>query len=136
MDIGHGQRALWMVLITTIAGPFFGMLIGGLLAVITAALPGLFPYFDGIAMGPAAVGAFLWSAVPSIVASVGLVPYVLQSGTYGWLHAAVAGVVGFAAGMFVAPFASGGLAPVLAFAAGLIMILLRQLLIAKGILIK
>jgi hypothetical protein len=67
------------------------------------------------------------------VAALGLSPFVLQHGTYTWLHAAVAGVIGFAAGDIIFTLV-GGAPAVLAFLAGLLAIGMRAMLIAGGIL--
>ena len=64
----------------------------------------------------------------------GLTPYVLESGTYGWLHAAVAGVLAFGASTIISPFGAGPMMPLLAFLAGLIAIGMRVMLIRGKIL--
>jgi hypothetical protein len=135
MPASKGQRALWMVLLTTLVGPLVASLIAGVLAIAGPVVGGLIPHFSDLPVGAAAVQTFVWAAVPSLVAGAGLSPYVMQAGTYGWLHAAVAGVIGFASGVFIAPFADGGMLPVLAFVAGLVMIGLRGLFIRISILL-
>jgi hypothetical protein len=136
MDVTHAQRALWMVLITSIAAPFFASL-------IFVALSLLSPIFDAILpvraadepLGAAAVSAFAWSALPALAAAIILLPFVLQTGTYGWLAAATAGVFGFAAGFFVFPFAASTSPAYLAFIGGLIALGMREMLIRGRILL-
>ena len=85
-------------------------------------------------LGDVAINAFAWSSLPATVAALGLVPFVLQHGSYTWLQAAVAGVLGFAAGAIIFPLPDGGAPPVLAFLAGLVAIGMRAMLIYGGIL--
>lgn len=133
--VSNGQRALWMVLITSLAAPFFaGLIVVGL---SFAGPVGVFllPPQGGVPLGEVAVNAFAWSALPATVAGLGLTPFVLQHGSYTWLEAAVAGVLGFLAGAIIFPLGEGGSPPFLAFLAGLIIIGLRALLVAAGILL-
>jgi hypothetical protein len=132
--LSNTVRALWMVLITSLAAPFFAGLVFVALQLISPATGFLLPPHPGEALGDVAVDAFVWSALPATVAALGLTPFVLQHGTYGWLEAAVAGVVAFAAGAIIFPFAAGSALPFLAFLAGLVAIGMRSLLIMGGIL--
>ncbi len=132
--LSNGVRALWMVLITSLAGPFFAGLVIVVLMLLSPATDFLLPPASGQAIGDVAVSAFIWSALPATVAALGLTPFVLQHGTYGWLEAAVAGVVAFGAGAIIFPFESANALPFLAFISGLIAIGMRGLLIVGGIL--
>ncbi|WP_290981698.1 hypothetical protein [Hyphomicrobium sp.] len=132
--LNNGMRTLWMVLITSLAAPFFAGLIFVLLQFLSPYADKFIPPHPGESIGEVAVDAFVWSALPATVAALGLTPFVLQQGTYGWLHAAVAGVLAFMAGAIIFPFPAGGALPFLAFIAGLIAIGMRALLIAGGIL--
>jgi hypothetical protein len=125
-----------MVLITSLAAPFFTSLISVGLAFARPATDFLMPEGPGVPLGEFAVDVFAWSALPATVAALGLTPFVLQRGTYSWLHAAVAGVLAFIAGAIIFPFPSQGALPFLAFMAGLIAIAMRQLLINGGILLR
>ena len=123
-----------MVLITSLAAPFFAGLIGVTWVLVAnatgfAALPGA-----GRSLGDAGLMTFAWSAMPATLGALGLTPYVLDSGTFGWLHAAVAGVVAFGASVLIAPIDGGPFMPLFAFAAGVIGIGLRAMLIRGGIL--
>ncbi len=133
-DVTNAQRALWMVLITSLAAPFFASLIDVALTLASPLFDFVLPPRAGKALGEVAVGAYAWGALPSTVGALGLVPYVLQSGTYGWLHAAVAGVIAFAAAHIVWPIPAGAAIPFLAFLAGLVAIGMRAMLISGGIL--
>lgn len=132
--IPNTQRAIWMVLITSIAAPFFASLIEVALTLASPFVDFLLPPRSGKPLGEVAAGAFAWSAMPATIAGIGLAPYVLQSGTYSWLHAAVAGVIAFAASILVWPFEAGQSLPFLAFLAGLVAIAMRAMLIRGGIL--
>ncbi len=123
-----------MVLITSLAAPFLaGLIVIGLLLLGSSAAF-LLPPHPGEAIGEVAVDAFVWSVLPAIVAALGLSPFVLQHGTYNWLQGSVAGVIAFMAGAIIFPFAAGSALPFLAFLSGLVLIGMRVLLIAGGIL--
>jgi hypothetical protein len=135
VDIDNRQRALWTVLLIALIAPFFAAVIGIVLALLVPALGVPAPYFAGTAAPLVGPQAFLWAAMPALVAAVALLPFVLQSGTFPWLYAAVAGVVGFGAGAIITPFEAGALRPLLAGIAGLILVAVRSLLISRRILL-
>jgi hypothetical protein len=124
-----------MVLITSLAAPFFTSLLYLVLALAKPATDFLMPE-PVTALGEFAVDVFAWSALPATVAALGLSPFVLQHGTYSWLHAAVAGVLAFMAAAIIFPVPAQGALPMLAFVAGLIAIGMRALLIGAGILLE
>ncbi|WP_291166103.1 hypothetical protein [Hyphomicrobium sp.] len=132
--MSNTQRALWMVLITSLAVPFFAGLIDLGLMLLSPATDFLLPAHGGQGLGEAGVGAFIWSAFPATVSALGLTPFVLQNGTYGWLEAAVAGVLGFIAAAIIFPLDASMGVPFLAFTAGLLFIGMRALLMTIGIL--
>jgi hypothetical protein len=132
--ISNNFRALWMVLITSLAAPFFAGLVVIALEFMSPATNFLLPPRPGEAIGEVAVDALVWSALPAAVAAIGLTPFVLQHGTYSWLQAAVAGVLAFMAAAIIFPFVPGTALPFLAFLAGLVAIGMRALLIAGGVL--
>ncbi|MGL4395400.1 MAG: hypothetical protein ACRCS9_02570 [Hyphomicrobium sp.] len=134
MNVSNGQRALWMVLITSLAAPFFAALTAVAMALVTRALGagGLFGGADAI--GDVAVAAFAWSALPATLAALGLALIVVRRATYSWLEAAVAGVLAFTLVFVILPFNAGGNVAPFAFLAGLIAILLRAMLIHGRIL--
>ncbi len=128
------MRALWMVLITSLAAPFFVALIVVGLQLLSPATDFLLPFRGTEPIGEFGIDTFVWSALPATVAALGLTPFVLQHGAYTWLQAAVAGVLAFMAGAIIFPFAAGSVLPFLAFLAGLVAIAMRALLVAGGIL--
>jgi hypothetical protein len=134
-EIGNGQRALWTFLFFTLCGPFFAALTYAIAILLAAplGLGSLLP--QGLPPLPEAVmGVFVWSALPAALAAVILLPIVWRRGTFGWVEAAAAGVVAFAAAAVLAPFQNFGGLSVLAFLAGLIAIAVRHVLLAAGIL--
>lgn len=134
MEFSNRQRAVWSVLIPLLVTPVLGAVAGVVIALAGQAAGMSLPIFEGMPIGVVAVQTFIWAILPTAVAALGLVPYVIQGGTYSWLHAAVAGVIGFAGAVFIEPFNASGLLPVLAFVAGLVFIATRQILVAIGIL--
>jgi hypothetical protein len=133
-NISNKQRAVWSVLITSLAAPFFAGLIAVALALAAKVSGFAVGSVDEGALGHAGLAAFAWSALPATIAALGLTPYVLQSGTYGWLNAAVAGVLAFSASTIIAPFGAGPMMPLFAFASGLLAIGMRVMLIRGKIL--
>ena len=133
-DITNNQRALWMVLITSLAAPFFASLIDVAMTLAAPLFDFALPPRDGKPMGEVALAAFAWGAIPATVAGLVLLPYVLQSGTFSWLNAAVAGVLGFGAAALIVPFGAGPAMPFLAFLSGVIGIGMRVMLIGAKIL--
>lgn len=135
-QVGNGQRAFWTFLFYTLCGPFFAALAFAL-AVLLAPPLKLGPLLptDLPPFGEAVAGVFVWAAVPAALAAIGLIPMVLRRGRFGWIEAAAAGVIGFAAGAALMPFDARGAMPVLAFAAGLVSLAVRHVLITANILV-
>ena len=69
-DVSNGQRALWMVLITSLAAPFFASLVCTGLALARPLTEFLMPEALTASLGEFAVGVFAWSALPSTVAAL------------------------------------------------------------------
>lgn len=133
--ISNKQRAFWMVLITSLAAPFLAGLIGLALAVVANAAGLQFGSSPTLSLGESAMTMFAWSAIPATIAALGLTPYVLQNGTYSWMHAAVAGVLAFGVSTIIAPITAGAFMSVLAFTAGVIALAMRSILIRGKILL-
>jgi hypothetical protein len=133
--IGNGQRAFWTFLFYTLCGPFFAALGYAAFALLApplrlgALLPAGLP-----PLGEAVAGVFVWSALPAALAALGVVPLVLKRGTFGWVIAAAAGVIAFAAATAIAPFPHQNALPALAFTAGLVSLAVRQVLLSAKIL--
>jgi len=79
--------------------------------------------------------AYVWAAPAAALAAIGLLPFVFRNGAFGWIAAAVAGVIAFAiiAVLFTLPEAR--LVPYLAFLAGVVSILCRWVLVRFGVLL-
>lgn len=131
--VSNKQRALWMVLITSLAAPFFAGLVAVAVSLVAHAIGWVEIPGGAQSLGEAGIATFAWSAIPATIAALGLTPYVLQSGTYSWLHAAVAGVVAFGVSTIVAPIPTGPFVPMMAFLAGLIAVGMRAMLVRGGI---
>ena len=133
--VSNVQRAMWMVLITSLAAPLFASLIDVALTLAGPMFDAALPPRNGRTVGEIALGAYAWAALPATLGALALTPYVLQTGTYGWLHAAVAGVLAFAASIVIWPIGAGGALTPLAFIAGLVGIAVRWMLIWGRILL-
>lgn len=134
-EAGNGQRAFWTFLFFTLCGPFFAALAYAAVVILApplklgALLPAGLP-----SLGEAVAGVFVWSALPAALTALGLVPMVLRRGTFGWVEAAAAGVIAFAAATVIAPFQHDVTLAVLAFCAGLVSLAVRTVLLAVNIL--
>jgi hypothetical protein len=135
-----GERALWTFLLYMLVGPFAAGIIG--FVVVALGGPGgpLSAVGAQLALpaaalaGPAAVQTFLWAGLAAALAGAGLAALVALRGTFGWLEAAVAGVLAAGAAVVVTGAAAGGGLTGLAFAAGLIAIACRAVLVRAGVL--
>jgi hypothetical protein len=123
-----------MVVIMSLAAPFFAGCIELALRLAGPLAEYLLPTSDGAAPGKVAVDAFVWSILPATAAAIGLLPFVLQHGTYSRLEAAVACVLGFAAGAVIFPLGAGSALAPLAFLGGSVAIAVRAILIWTGVL--
>jgi hypothetical protein len=135
VEVSNGQRAFWTFLFYTLCGPFFAALAFACVALLAAPLKleALLPP-DLPPLGETVIAIFVWAALPAALAAIGLLPMVLRRGTFGWIEAAAAGVIAFAAGAALMPFDARGALPALAFAAGLVSLGVRHVLLAAGIL--
>lgn len=139
-DMTNAQRALWSFLFYTLVGPFTGALLVVALQP-PAALAGLLPRVAeldpaGLAsfMGWTAMFTYVWAAPAAALAALGLLPLVFRSGTFGWIAAAVAGVLAFAVAAVVFTLPASGLMPYLAFLSGLVSVICRTVLVRIGVL--
>jgi hypothetical protein len=133
--MGNAQRALWTFLFYALVAPFFAAL--AVVATVTLAsafgLGDLLPA-DRPPLGAIGLSAFIWSAVPATLTALALVPMVLRQGGFGWIIAAVAGVLAFAVAMALFPLPSlADARPYLAFLAGLVAVAGREILVRGGI---
>ena len=112
-------RLLWTFLFYTLAGPFLAGLVAATVAIVAgdiAAMP------DTPNPGEVGISIYLWSAIPAALAALMLLPLVWKRGRFGIPEAGIAGVAGAIA--------------YAAFAAGLISIAVRQILVAGNIIAR
>ncbi len=134
-EIGNGQRAFWTFLFFTLCGPFFAALAYAAAVILAPPLKlGALLPVGSPPLGEAVAGVFVWSALPAALAALGVMPMVFRRGTFGWVVAAAAGVIAFAAATAIAPIQHEVTLAVLAFFAGLIALAVRYVLLAAGIL--
>jgi uncharacterized membrane protein YeaQ/YmgE (transglycosylase-associated protein family) len=129
-EMGNTHRAFWMFLFYTLIGPFFGAFVVAL-ALLIGPAAGLGPRLPAPAAptGLVILSAYVWSAIPSALAAVILLPMVLRRGRFGWLEGAIAGVVGFAAAAALFPIPNQDLLPYFAMLAGLVSVAARVVLL-------
>jgi hypothetical protein len=130
-EVSNGQRALWTLLVTSLAAPFFAALIVLLLSLVAGALgrgPESLKALAGAAKiawaGEKAVAAFAWSAMPAVAGGALLAGLVLVRGSFGRLEAIAAGaILSAAAAWLTGGIVAQHLAPVVMIGAlvGLIM---------------
>ncbi|KUO67604.1 MAG: hypothetical protein APF80_12675 [Alphaproteobacteria bacterium BRH_c36] len=124
---GNLVRAMWVFLGYMLVGPFFAgltvaaaLLLGPVIG-MQRWLPDPLPE-----AGASAVAAFVWAALPSALAAVIVIPKVIGSGRFGWIEAAVAGVVGFAVFAILTGAPDRAMLPGLSFVAGLASVGVQQ----------
>lgn len=131
---GNLARAMWVFLGYMLVGPFFAglavaiALLAGPLIGMGAWLPDPLP-----GAGPAAIAAFVWAALPSALAAFVVLPRVIRIGRFGWIEAAIGGVIGFAAVAVVTGMPDRAMLPGLSFIAGLVSVCVWRALEAGGV---
>lgn len=127
-------RAMWVFLGYMLVGPFFSGL-AVTIALFAAPVIGMGAWLpDPLPpVGVAGVSAFVWAAIPSALAAIIVIPRVLRLGRFGWIEAAIGGVVGFAAVAVTTGVPGRELLPGLAFLAGIVSIAVQQAMEAGGI---
>lgn len=136
----NAQRALWTFLFYTLIGPFIGAILLSVLMPL-AVVAGLLPEIADLDSagiisftGWAALFTYVWAAPAAALAALGLLPFVLRNGTFGWIAAAVAGVIAFAVTAVVFALPVPEAIPYLAFLAGVVSLINRVILIRIGVL--
>ena len=136
----NSQRALWTFLLYTLAGPYIGALAIALLMPIGIGT-GMLPQMDvpdaadmAPLVGRTAVAAFVWGALPADLTALGLLPLVLRNGSFGWIPAAVAGVLAFAVAIVLVGSPAPELTGHMSFLAGLVSLACRWVLMKAGVL--
>lgn len=131
---GNLSRAMWVFLGYMLVGPFFAglavaiALVGAPLIGMGGWLPDPLPE-----VGPAAIAAFIWAALPSALAAAVVLPRVIRIGWFGWIEAAIGGVVGFAAVAVLTGSPDRAMLPGLSFVAGLVSVCVWKALEAGGV---
>ena len=122
-------RALWVFLGYTLVGPLLAGLSTAIL-VIFASIVGVSELFsNGLPpLGIAAASTFVWAAIPSAVTAALLLPFVIQTGTFGWIEAVTAAVLAFAIATIVTTFPYRDGLPLFAFIAAMISLGVREAL--------
>jgi hypothetical protein len=132
--VTNAQRALWTFLIYALAAPFFSALI--IVAAIAFAravgIPSLVPDSVG-GIGEAGLAAFVWSALPAVATALILAIVVWRSGALPWIAAAAVAIIAFAGAALLLPLELHDARPYLAFLAGVVSIIVRQVLIQADI---
>jgi hypothetical protein len=128
--VTNAQRALWTFLIYALAAPFIAALIIVVAIAFARAvgIPSLVPGSVG-GVGEAGLAAFVWSALPSVVTALILAIVVWRSGTLPWIAAAAVAIIAFAGAALLLPLELHDARPYLAFLAGMVSIIVRQVLI-------
>ncbi|MCH9806575.1 MAG: hypothetical protein K0U74_02480 [Alphaproteobacteria bacterium] len=131
------SRAMWVFLGYMLVGPFFAGLAVAV-SLLVAPLIGMERWLpDPIPpVGPGAISAYVWAAIPAALAALMVIPLVLRIGRFGWIHAAAAGVAGFGLVAVVTGSPERDLLPVLAFIAGLVSIGVQQAMESGGVIEK
>ncbi|MDP1908000.1 MAG: hypothetical protein Q8K85_06850 [Hyphomicrobium sp.] len=128
--ITNGQRALWTFLIYALVGPFFAALV--LVIVIALAsvfgLSGLLPT-ELPPLPQVGLVAFVWSTVPAVLTALVLATVVWRAGDFTWLVAVIVAVIAFAIAAMLLPLDLDHARPYLAFLAGIVATMVRQVLV-------
>jgi hypothetical protein len=133
--VTNGQRALWTFLIYALLAPFLaGLTIAFFLGLVSAfgfahLLPEEVPQ-----LGPAAVTTFVWAIVPAVLTALALAATAWHRGGFHWIVAAAAGVIAFAVASLIFPIGLEDARPYLAFLAGVIAIVVREILVRAAVL--
>jgi hypothetical protein len=134
--VSNNQRALWTFLIYALVGPFFaalGVVIGIALAWafnISSVLP-----VEVSSIGHAGLATFVWSTLPALLTAVILAGVVWRTGSFNWLVAVVVAVIAFAIASVLLPLGLDHARPYLAFLAGIVATLVRQVLVQADIIV-
>jgi len=130
----NGQRALFTFLGYSLVGSFLAgfVVLAALILAKPLRLDGFLPA-ELPNPGAAAIGTFIWSAIPASLTGVALAALAWSRESFPWLAAAVAGGVAFTIAAVVMPPPSGLPLTVLAVVAAFVAIAVRGMLIGAGI---
>lgn len=134
MMVTNAQRALWTFLIYALAGPFLAALAiaAGIAFARGMGVPSLLPPVVP-SVGEAGLAAFVWSALPAVVSALVLAGVVWRTGALSWMVAVVVAIIAFAGIAVLLPNELHDARPYLAFFAGIVSLVVRQILIQAGI---
>jgi len=134
------QRALWTFLFYTLVGPFIGALLLSVLMPL-ALMAGVLPEIAHLEaageiafIGWAALFTYVWAAPAAALTALGLLPLVLRNASFGWIAAAIAGVIAFAITAVVFTLPVPEAFPYLAFLAGVVSVICQMILNRIGVL--
>ncbi len=144
------QSGIWTFLFFTLVGPFFAA-VGTVFIFPALMFLQLGPFADGNPVlftsnnGPAvdgvlfivatiAVQAYVWAAIPAALSGLAFAVIVALSWPSGWAVSGITGVIGFMIAILFIPFEHGGLLSYIAFAAGLIAVACRAVLVKARVL--
>lgn len=132
--VSNARRALWTFLLYALAAPFFAAII--IVAAIGFArvvgIPSLIPANVGN-VGEAGLVVFVWSALPALITGLILAAVVWRTGGLSWMASAAVAVIAFAGAALLLPLELHDARPYLAFLAGIVSIIVRQVLIQADI---
>jgi len=133
----NGARALWTFLGLMLIAPFLAGLAVAVIVGLAGPL-GLGPLLpDGLPnFGVAGLFAFVWAVLPSVIASLVIVPVVWRTGTFGMLVAVVAGVFAFFLATIFTEMPYREVMPGLALLAAVVTLGVRYCLMAGGIILE
>ena len=134
--VSNAQRALWTFLIYTLTAPFFAALAVVVLIVLAWAfnLTSLLPIEVG-SLGQVGLAVFVWSTVPAVLTALALAGIVWRTGGFNWLLAVVIAVIAFAVAAMLLPLDLDDARPYLAFLAGVVALMVRQVLVQADIIL-
>ncbi len=133
-DVSGLQRALWVFLGYMLIGPFFAGLAVSILMVFLPLLEiGAFLPENLPSLGASALSTFVWAAIPSALSALILIFFVLRDGGFGWIVAAVVGVLSFMAATFLTDMPFREHIPMMALLSGLISMAVREALVSGNI---
>ena len=128
--ITNGQRALWTFLFYALVGPFFAALALVIIIALASAfgLSGLLPA-ELPSLPQVGLVAFVWSTVPAVLTALVLAIVVWRTGDFNWLVAVIVAVIAFAIAAMLLPLDLDHARPYLAFLAGIVASMVRQVLV-------
>jgi hypothetical protein len=131
--VTNAQRALWTFLIYALVAPFIAALtVVALIALASfVGLASLIPV--DAPLGETALATFVWAALPATFTALILAIVVWRTGSMSWIAAVAVAIITFAGAAMLLPLDLHDARPYLAFLAGLVSLVVRQILIQADI---